>query len=242
MSDWHYTVQSPIQGMKTTNIISTLICICILFIHNTLSTSTGPHRLPSHKRFVKTSHKGSSRLGKVPQDVKAFKRYVIHPHSGSAARLNASPGDFRRKRNTGQGTTFSHSDHQVKLKRTADSSLNVLNKRDTHPLIHWTQHYNQALGRGARTVVNNNRQKRNVVAKEHLRESEERLAKRWQTVPGAENMGKLKLRKRKNILVRARMHSHHQKDTEMSVVWPDPGFKHVWRASTSYQPSADQSW
>ena len=187
----------------TSQSLFTLCCLAILCMSAIAPVLASPHRLPNtprHKRLVKPN---AAKMTRVPHNTKAFKRYVIpskqHGHVKSPAKA------FKAR----SQSIFQHSEKQVKLSRAADQSSSISRRKDTHPLLYWTQHYNQALGRQSKALPSHDLKKR-ASLDQHAQDSTERLRKRWQSIHGSEKP--VKIQHKRHILVssihRMPFHSH----------------------------------
>ena len=179
----------------TKSSLFTLCCATMVFLALVSPVLASPHRLPGpnqHKRFVKHN---LGKVAHVPKNTKAFKRYVIpskkHGHINSPAKA------FKSRAHS----TFQHSEKQVKLSRTADQPSSLNKRKDTHPLLYWTQHYNRALGRHSKALPSDDLKKRSMV-EQHAQESTDRLHKRWRSIYGDDKP--MKVQQKRHILVSPR--------------------------------------
>lgn len=178
--------------MKITSAFCTTSFLVLFFLCYTQAVTQHSQHSIAHKRYVKAN---PGKAFHVKDGPKAFKRYVIpkfkHPQLKSE-----TAKDFKARR-AAIDSTFQHSSTQVKLKRAAEEPLHVVEKRNIHPLLYWTQHYNRALGRTVKATSQQGVQKRAV--DQHLESSAQRMQKRWQSLFG--DTQTIKLRQKRHVLV-----------------------------------------
>lgn len=131
------------------------------------------------KRYVVPTKSHDIDMSSFKQGNFKKKRYVAPSEAATSQETApAMTGALRRRQITG---TFTHSNNTRSLKRGWDASLDKVKRGRLHPLLFYTQHYNQALSRLTVLLRKRNLNKRANNA--HIQsQGIERIKRRWQDI------------------------------------------------------------
>jgi hypothetical protein len=147
--------------------------LSFLWIALILACATHAHTAPpSNKRYIDLQHPAHA-FKAAPADHANFKKRYVLPNANSA-HVHVDISHLRRK------SIFATSTLRQSLTRSVGRSADLVQRGLLHPLLYHTQHLNRALSRRSSLVSGGDLTKRDALKRDHAREAEDRMRRRWE--------------------------------------------------------------